>query len=135
MLSGRSPAVGRRLRLVEEDRSNLIASPTESEAGSLELYAENGNNDGIEFVPKTTRIGAINQVRKKSKIKVKISNTLGYGELNGRSSAGTTERMPLFMDNENGCLLSRLVKGMLLFTDNERNVVVREYRKNETKKA
>ncbi len=69
MLSGRSPAVGRRLRLVEEDRSNLIASPTESEAGSLELYAENGNNDGIEFVPKTTRIGAINQVRKKSKIK------------------------------------------------------------------
>lgn len=59
MLGGRSPGVGRRLR--EEDRSNLIGSPTESEAGSLELYAENGN-EGIEFVPKTTRIGALNQV-------------------------------------------------------------------------
>ena len=52
--------MGRRLR--EEDRSNLIASPTESEAGSLELYGENGN-EGIEFVPKTTKIGALNQVR------------------------------------------------------------------------
>ena len=59
MLSGKSPGVGRRLQ--PEDRFNLISSPTESEAGSLELYADNGN-EGIEFVPKTTKIGALNQV-------------------------------------------------------------------------
>jgi hypothetical protein len=65
MLSGRSPGVGRRQqqREEEEDKYNLISSPTESEAGSLELYAENGNNEeGIQFVPKTTKIGALNQV-------------------------------------------------------------------------
>jgi hypothetical protein len=68
MLSGRSPGVGRRQqqRAEEEDKYNLISSPTESEAGSLELYAENGNNDeGIQFVPKTTKIGALNQVGEK----------------------------------------------------------------------
>ncbi len=73
MLSGRSPGVGRRQqqRAEEEDKYNLISSPTESEAGSLELYAaENGNNDeGIQFVPKTTKIGALNQVREEGEDK------------------------------------------------------------------
>ena len=60
-------------RAEEEDKYNLISSPTESEAGSLELYAENGNNEeGIQFVPKTTKIGALNQVREEGEEKKKL---------------------------------------------------------------